>query len=200
LHLYYTAQSADEHGPTVTNLADELGLSKMSVSRAVTQLKMLGLAVFDTEGRKHHVRLAEDENILEKAAPYLRSPVMNVQTIQRESVDYYDLIRAGIPALSEKTMISAGPADTGYAIDHTVVRKQKKQGASDLFVREKSAFYMDADPDLLRVEIWGYDPARFSADKSVDDVSLILSLREHADERVQQAVTALKEQIGWYTE
>jgi DNA-binding MarR family transcriptional regulator len=211
LHLYYLDPAENDTEPTVTNLAKVLGISMMSISRAVAQLKTMGLAEVETKGRKYLIGLSDRENILEKASPYLRSPVISEKSVKRSSITYGDLAIAGIPALSRKTMIAAGQTDIGYAIDSAAIRAHKRSKAgkaatvpepSDAitFVKEEPTYYMDEDPDILKIEVWGYDPARFSADNSVDDVSLILSLRDNADERIRAAVESLKEQIGWFTE
>jgi hypothetical protein len=40
----------------------------------------------------------------------------------------------------------------------------------------------------VTVEMWRYDPRKLSKEKMVDGLSLALSLKEDADERVEEAV------------
>ena len=40
----------------------------------------------------------------------------------------------------------------------------------------------------VAIEMWRYDPRKLSREKMVDELSLALSLREDADERVEEAV------------
>jgi uncharacterized protein (DUF342 family) len=48
-----------------------------------------------------------------------------------------------------------------------------------------------------QLEIWYYNPKTLSNQNVVDDLSLFLSLREDADERVQIAVNELLEKFKW---
>ena len=50
------------------------------------------------------------------------------------------------------------------------------------------------DPDKqVRLELWAYNPKEFSEDNSVDDISVVLSLGDMVDERVEEAVDELLE-------
>ena len=48
-----------------------------------------------------------------------------------------------------------------------------------------------------QMECWHYDPRLLSDGPTVDRLSLFLSLREAADERVAQALHALLESLPW---
>jgi hypothetical protein len=60
-------------------------------------------------------------------------------------------------------------------------------------VRETS----DAEPDALLVEIWAYEPAMRAHSKTVDVVSLWLSLQGDDDPRVQTALDELRKKFPW---
>jgi hypothetical protein len=47
------------------------------------------------------------------------------------------------------------------------------------------------------IQTWTYDPAVFAEQMVVDQVSLYLSVRDHADERVAQAANQLLESLPW---
>ncbi|HUZ13100.1 MAG TPA: hypothetical protein VMU93_09650 [Caulobacteraceae bacterium] len=47
------------------------------------------------------------------------------------------------------------------------------------------------------VQTWTYDPAVFAERRVVDRISLYLSVRHHADERVAQAAGQLLESAHW---
>jgi hypothetical protein len=49
----------------------------------------------------------------------------------------------------------------------------------------------------LRLESWSYNPLLFSDDGMVDPLSLFLSLRDFPDERVQQQIEILIDQMPW---
>jgi hypothetical protein len=52
------------------------------------------------------------------------------------------------------------------------------------------------DAELL-VEAWRYAPQLFAKDGCVDKLSLFLSLRDMADERVQAALNKMLEEMTW---
>jgi hypothetical protein len=47
------------------------------------------------------------------------------------------------------------------------------------------------------VEKWSYDPAILAVNDMVDDISLILSLKDNKDERVQMEVDRLRSKYQW---
>jgi hypothetical protein len=47
------------------------------------------------------------------------------------------------------------------------------------------------------VEVWNYDPTLLATDKTVDDISLLLSFTGEYDERTEQALEILKERVSW---
>ena len=51
--------------------------------------------------------------------------------------------------------------------------------------------------DYIQLEVWKYDPKPLSRYGGVDVISLALSLRENADERVEQAVEEMLEGYTW---
>ena len=44
--------------------------------------------------------------------------------------------------------------------------------------------------------MWRYNPQLLSAGENVDDISLILSLKDNEDERVQREIDEIKEKYG----
>ena len=54
-----------------------------------------------------------------------------------------------------------------------------------------------ADERRFLVETWSYDPASLSDSDLVDRLSLYLSVRDHADERVAQAAEYMLREITW---
>ena len=56
---------------------------------------------------------------------------------------------------------------------------------------------VDRDAAGGEVEVWKYEPREHDRPGIVDPLSLLLSLRQTADERVEQALDALMEQVRW---
>ena len=89
---------------------------------------------------------------------------------------------AGIEALAERTML-APDNDPTYAV---------KRGD------ERIDEAKDTKYSGPTVEIWRYDPLIFSADgRSVDSLSLWLSLREETDPRVRKEMDSMMEALKW---
>ena len=97
-----------------------------------------------------------------------------------------DMVLAGETALAEKNMLNQGRVLT-YAISEKVFDKKKLR--MELI-----------EPDCqIRLEIWAYDPKQFTNDNVADNLSVILSLMESEDERIEQAVSELTErELGNY--
>jgi hypothetical protein len=67
----------------------------------------------------------------------------------------------------------------------------------DLLERDYLADCLDAEQATARIEVWSYHPRLLGDDRTVDPLSLYLSLRNSADERVQQQLEKLIEGIKW---
>jgi hypothetical protein len=55
----------------------------------------------------------------------------------------------------------------------------------------------EAMPGAEEWQLWSYGPALQRDSETVDPLSLILSLRDSADERIQSALDALQERLPW---
>ena len=53
------------------------------------------------------------------------------------------------------------------------------------------------EPGAFEIELWKYAPAHFAQDGTVDRLSLYLSLKDSADERVQSALDVLLGEMEW---
>lgn len=49
--------------------------------------------------------------------------------------------------------------------------------------------------DQCAIELWRYDPKRLSESGCVDSLSLALALRDDADERVEEAIEGMLDQV-----
>ena len=55
----------------------------------------------------------------------------------------------------------------------------------------------DRDPEAVEVEVWIYPPSLFAENGVADRLSLYLSLRESADERVEEALEEMMRGRKW---
>jgi hypothetical protein len=155
-------------------MAAKLGISAMQVTRAVRQLQRLNLIEASKEGVQVVISgKAEHLALFEKASAYFIDPV---QEIQYESNDALPegLPCSGLTALAELSMLSAPAVATRAFYSRT----DKLHGENALTDRDKQS----------RIEIWKYSPIVLSKQTGVaDPLSVIVSLRDERDERVEQA-------------
>lgn len=177
---------------SAANLAGKFGYSKMSLSRAVKELSTLALATTLANGREKCLAFTLQAPALwAKALPYLHSPVQKRASLHLMTAMMDGLLIAGESALSSLTLLAA-PAVTVKAIaasDWAQFKIQLNKSAL-----ENAMLSTDAG-EQSTLELWRYDPRLLSDGDMVDPLSLYLSLREQSDERVDQALAQLLENI-----
>lgn len=125
--------------------------------------------------------------VFRNAHRYMRSPVKRKVAIDRKLHLGDGVFLAGETALAKYTML-AEPVQPVYGMT-------KKQ-FDDMV--EQNAFKVTDSVDETRawVEIWAYRSLK--ADENIaDEASLLLSLEDNPDERVQIALDEIKEKIKW---
>lgn len=175
------------------DLADLDQYSKMTTSRAMKEFQSFGLiepAINEKSPRWHFV--GPPKVIWEKALPVMQSPVKRVVFS-----DWPPLVQraAGLSALSKASLL-AEPSIPVIAFT--------KEGW-DLELRRSGRTEVDPfDHALFEIEIWSYSPDHIRgatcvpvSSESVDPLSLFLSLREAADDRVQISLDEVMEKIEW---
>ena len=95
---------------------------------------------------------------------------------------------SGIKALAKKTMISELESDGGYATSKKSAKSIPVESGID---RQQ---YEDFGGEII--EVWNYDPSLLTGAECVDDLSLILSLADVQDDRVQGELDEMKKQYG----
>ena len=171
----------------VTELSKILGYSVMSINRAYNELISCNLVKFQVKGRKKSFSpVLPYVELLKAAEQYMIDPVTKKYHCNK-LYDFTDNLKSGLYALSEKTMLEISEAEKCYAVT-------KKQ-ASITKLQNK-----EIDPDdrnAVTVECWSYDPSLLTKDDCVDDISLILTLKDNDDERVQMEVDELRRKYKW---
>jgi len=161
-------------------LARELGYTSMTVSRAVKEMQSANLATVVEVGRERWVHFTESaEAVWQKALPLVRNPVKQSFWAFPQPAVQQQARLAGESALARATSL-AEPHYPVYAISSEQWRLAQKLGMHSL---------PTAEPGAYRWQIWRYDPRTNSQDGTVDPYSLILSLIDEADERVQIALS-----------
>ena len=160
-------------------LANGLGYTSMTLSRAMKELENSGLASVVRVGRERRLRFEENAHaVWTKALPLLRDPVKQTVWAMPNSTVQQQARVAGESALADTTLL-AEPAYPVYAISREQWKLAQKLGLLVL---------PSPEPGACLWQIWCYDPNINPIAGSVDPFSLILSLRNERDERVQQAL------------
>lgn len=157
-----------------------LPYTAMTLTRAVRQLEATDLFLVAKDGVNKFIesKYSRDE-LFEKAKVYLATPVRKVGYIDKKQVTE-NMVFAGETVLSEKTMLNPNRIVT-YAVSD-------KDYDKNLMTEEL------IDPDKqVRLELWAYNPKQFSEDNCADDISVVLSLIDTNDERIEEAVDELQE-------
>ncbi len=172
--------------------AERMGYTAMTVSRAMRELQAAGLVSVEVTGRIRQVRFTKPPGeTWQSAQPLLKSPVRRVVWVDRQCTPPPDALPAGASALAARSMLADPPAPV-WAVSVAGWRQAQTGGALPL---------PESAPGSMAWQIWRYGPRLLpqgSGQKdSVDPLSLIMSLSEDRDERVQLALDELRESLSW---
>jgi hypothetical protein len=175
---------------TTNALMGHLNYSRMTLSRAVDQLTSLSLiapAKSELQWSTYAFNASPAE-VFSKAKQYLRSPVRKKIGITRNAIrSAPGVFLAGETALAQYTML-AEPKQAVWGMTKKVF--------TDMLALE--AFKIAESVDTIEecVEIWAY-PSLDERHHIADEASLLLSLEDNPDERIQIALDELKEKVTW---
>lgn len=163
-------------------VARNMGYSPMTASRANREMEAAGLVELSRVGSKSTITLAhERQEVWERAKPLMRSPVARQLHVIGPSEP---LALAGESALAELTLL-VRPSENVYAIGPNDWRSMQ----SEFTIRP------EAEPNTFKLEVWSYHPLLQDGRSTVDPLSLILSLQDERDERVQIALEQLEKSM-----
>ncbi|MBQ6685097.1 MAG: hypothetical protein IJM99_03200 [Firmicutes bacterium] len=154
----------------------DLGYTAMTISRATKQLVSTGFFREKKDGVQ--IVLSADlprEKLYEELRPLMIDPVRKKEYVLRKEIDDTFCL-AGDGALAHYTMLSE-PRYQRYAVNS----KRSIQ-------RFKNMIDME---EYVEVEFWKYDPGLFCRDHVVDPLSLIMSMSQERDERIEEAIEEL---------
>ncbi|MGB9332086.1 MAG: hypothetical protein WCB10_15080 [Steroidobacteraceae bacterium] len=165
----------------------ELGYTAMTVSRAVSELTTAGIGMLRTQGktRSLHTDRTPAET-WELAAPYLRSPVRRSPWVRPASL-LQEAKLAGVSALARFSSL-VEPDHPVFALDAVQWKVANQNGLKTM---------PEPAHDACQCQVWTYTPALIRNSKTVDPLSLALSLKNEHDDRIQLALDELKSQFPW---
>jgi hypothetical protein len=155
--------------------AVRLKYTPITLLRVLRELTAASLVTVEKIERSHRVTMNfSKQETWNKAKPLMRSPIL--QTVWTSAQLPPDVVRlAGLSALSSQSLL-AKPRQPVYAINRT---DWLKIGTHPLQADEPSAY---------ELQLWNYCPQIQTGSDLVDPLSLILSLRENNDKRIQSAL------------
>ena len=167
---------------STSQAAKDLELTPTSISRASRQLEEMGLLHIRKVGVQR-ILYSEDspKMLFQKAGDTLLNPVKRTVYIPKELVGT-DLLESGYSALAEYSMLNT-PNVRCYAAERISQWKEVMTNS------------LQNSQVQVAVEMWRYNPRKLSTRNAVDELSLALALREDADERVEEAVEEMLNEL-----
>ena len=167
---------------STSQAAKDLELTPTSISRASKQLEEMGLLHIKKAGVQRILQSEDSPKMLfQKAGDKLLNPIKRTVYVPKKFVGT-DLLESGYSALAECSMLNA-PNVKCYATEK--ISQWKNVMTNSL---------MDSQVQVA-VEMWRYNPRKLSKRNIVDELSLALALREDADERVEEAVEKMLNEL-----
>lgn len=166
----------------VSEIAETLPFSAMTISRAVKQLAATGLFEItkDKVNKVLEAKMGKLE-LFEKIKGYMITPVKEHGYIDKNTITRKMFI-AGTSALAEMTMLNESRIKT-YAVEGKTFNRQEL--CTEL-----------VDPDLqVEIQLWKYAPGLFAKSNIADPISVALSFADSADERIEQAIEEMLEEL-----
>lgn len=169
-------------------IAKKTQYSPMGVTKVKDELEAAEICESVRNGRSIALEFkATGRNLWDQVERQLTSPVKKTHWVQWGKPPQTALL-AGMSALSRQTMIDDDRLPS-YALPRAEFQKFLESGVL------KGC--LDAEQATARIEIWSYDPGLLGKPPTVDPLSLFLSLRDSGDERVQQQLEKLIEEVPW---
>lgn len=170
-------------GMTGNQLAELFNVTQMTISRAVRELENFGLCALEKNGTEKKVCFGTKKDLWQRVRKLLTSPVVGTVDLAEIAIG---LPLAGDPALEHYTMI-AGIPPTTYAIYKREFLLLKRRGK----IKPPKV-----GEEKLRLQLWKRDPKSLSQGKYIDPISLYLTEKSSADDRVQVETRKMMNELG----
>jgi DNA-binding MarR family transcriptional regulator len=173
----------------LAGIAAAFGYSAMTLTKVADELEAKGLCTVGREGKTRRISfVAAGRTLWDRALTSLGTPVHARKRVRRWEPGGSMKMASGLTALDRYTAIADDRVPT-FAMWRNDFRAGEERG--DILVTD------DPDDAEAAIEVWTYDPARLADGGCVDRLSLYLSLRDTADERVRKELAALLEGVEW---
>jgi hypothetical protein len=181
LQALYRRRRLFDESLTLTQWGQEVGYTKMSMTRAFRDLR----TVLDGGG------LTQDlcgRALWNRVSPFMKSPVRKRRYYIAAEFGEDGYLLAGDSALAHYTMM-ADPGRKTVCMD--------SEGWK-VFQEHQNLIELERpEPGALEVQIWSYSPAFFAQQGFADPLSVWLSYGTNRDERIEMALDELLEGVSW---
>lgn len=192
----------DCSGIPAKDLAQMLGYSSMTITRAINELAHCQLAMAEKVGREKHLRFPfSGRSLWEAAQSVLQSPVTKrVWVFPRNQKSWktdFTGRMAGASALAHYTDLADTHISQWAIISDTWSALAKNKDVQVLASQSPGeTSHLRKDREVIELELWAYNPDVITTNKSwVDPLSLWLSFEANTDERIAIARESLLQQV-----
>lgn len=170
---------------SVTEAAERLAVSKMSITRVFDEIESLDIPVLEKTVRsRRYVRIGNKKETWEIIKAFLRSPVLREYHLENEFSG--KLMKSGMSALAELSMLGDNPYPT-YGITKYDVRKKRIDKEQEVPRGEL--------PGCIIQELGYCIP--FKDGQVIDPLTVYLLLKKEEDPRVEIALEEMMEEYVW---
>lgn len=188
--IYLAVLYSDKAKFDTGELAKELGVSNMTVLRAMEELQRIQIINLEVSGKTGRKKIYEPINRKEYyriGSNYLIKPVKKCLYVNHIP-DNIPVYKAGETALAEQTML-AEPSNEIFA---TYMK-------ANFFEKNRVSKAQALTEGLPQIQIMQYDIGKLTHNQYVDPISLIMSI-DKKDDRTEIAIDELMEGTVWYEE
>lgn len=185
--LLYHILNRNEHIETLPlkGLAEKLKYTPMAITKAVESLSQQNLCVITGTKEKYVSFQTPIPELWRKAMPHLVDPV--IKTVYVDVLPEIHLMKSNTAALSHYTALNESRQQfraIEKGVFYNLQKENKLVNPNDI----EGAFAL---------EVWKYNPAVIMEGTHVDPLSLYLTLKNHQDERIEQALDKILTDHIW---
>lgn len=170
---------------TVTAAAEQIKVSKMSVTRVFDEIESLGIPVLAKRGRsRRYIKAGSKKEIWDTIKPFLRTPLVREFYLEQDLSNIS--MKSGISGLAELSMLEDNSYPT-YAVTKYEIREKG--------IDQERQIPRDEIPGCVVQEIGYCIP--FHQGNIIDPLSIYLLLKDVDDPRVETALEKMLEEYVW---
>ena len=182
--LYWLQETVLSQNVTISTFVGKWGFSYVSVTRALAELERYGICESrkEDDNSKTYILKKDKQTTWREYQRLLRNPVLKVVYSDTPIEGTYRI--TNISALSHYSMLNPDRYDSIAVLDSDFRKAKWKNLTNEI-------------EGNYRIEVWCYEPAMFPDKRFVDKLSLVLSLQDDHDPRVEGEVERVLNEMTW---